>query len=178
MPVCLGGTKQQKSANSAEQYEIVRSVYAIYQEYQRRDDEERPRKRGDRFWEIAGVIGLWLATTVGLAAIWIGTTDAERQRGVLHDQLEDNRVSQRPWIFLSALKTYGLFFVEDGISIPIHYSLINSGRTPGIDTKISFTAVLMTRVKRILSKTKLENSVTRRSPTQTASELFWFHPRR
>jgi hypothetical protein len=35
--------------------------------------ETKRQKAADR-WEIAGVVGLWLAAAVGVAAIWTGTT--------------------------------------------------------------------------------------------------------
>src|SRR5580704_4891357 len=103
--------ERQKAADSAKHYEIVRSIYAVVQEYQRYTNEERSRKQGDRYWEKAGVFGLWLAAAVGVAAIWFGTHDASEQRGQLKAQAEIMHntliMSQRPWLYVTGNITFG-----------------------------------------------------------------------
>jgi hypothetical protein len=112
-------TERQKATDNTKQYEIARSIYAGVQEYQRYTNEERSRTQGDRFWEKAGVFGLWLAAAVGIAAIWVGTHDASEQRGMMQRQLGEMKkagadtrtladvsqktlvMSERPWLYIN-----------------------------------------------------------------------------
>src|SRR6266436_40516 len=91
-------TERQKATDNTKQYEIIRSIYTIFHEYQRHYDEDRSRKQGDRFWEIAGVAALLLAAAVGVAAILVGTNDASEQRGAMQRQLTEMRIERRPWM--------------------------------------------------------------------------------
>lgn len=99
-------TKRQKAADNSKYYEIIRSIYAVFQEYQRHNNERRAREQGDRFWEIAGVAGLWLAAAVGIAAITVGTKDAIEQRRVMQGQLSITQnqftATERPWISIDS----------------------------------------------------------------------------
>lgn len=84
------------AAKRSYQYEIVRALYTVIQEYHRRNAEERAKRQGDRFWEIAGVAGLWLAAFVGVAAIIVGNGDSARQRDVMQRQFN---VGERAYVF-------------------------------------------------------------------------------
>ena len=46
-------------------------------------------------WEVLGVMGLWIAAAVGIAAIYIGTHDASEQRGVMQGQLAEMRNARK-----------------------------------------------------------------------------------
>jgi hypothetical protein len=123
-------TERHEATDNTKHYEIVRPIYAIYQEYQRHGNEERARKQSDRFWEIAGVAGLWLAAAVGVVAIWIGTNDASEQRGVMRHQLAEMQEARRPWMQGYIQFVGPLMFDKDGARAPISLLIKNSGRSP------------------------------------------------
>src|ERR1700731_4461721 len=62
-------------------------------EYRRRISEKTAHNRhtAERHWEHAGILGLWAAAAVGVAAIVTGNHDANRQRSVMIDQLEASK---------------------------------------------------------------------------------------
>jgi hypothetical protein len=131
-------TERQKSANITKNYEVIRSIYAIHQEYQRYNNEERSRKQGDRFWEIAGVAGLWIAAAVGIAAILVGSHDASEQRGVTQRQLSEMRragnvmqqtlvMSQRPWLYIEGISANIDASGNDNTVVGFQMSVKNDG---------------------------------------------------
>ena len=109
-------------------------------------------------------MGLWFAGFVGIAAIWFGTHDASEQRGVTQGQLNvmqsEFTATQRPWISVDSMKISSpLFFNANGdITLSVHFSLTNSGRTPGIFVYPNVTFVLMTmttgQLSTIIGKTR------------------------
>jgi hypothetical protein len=98
--------ERQEAANRAYVNKIVASIDAMYEHYKRESHKDHTRRKWDRFWEIMGVFGLWLAAGVGATAVWIGTNDADLQRRVAQGQLDVMRgeftATNRPWISLDS----------------------------------------------------------------------------
>jgi hypothetical protein len=68
-------------------HEIVSAIEAIDKKYDRESNKQNARHKWDRLWEVLGVVGLWVAAAVGVAAIWYGASDSEKNRIVMADQL-------------------------------------------------------------------------------------------
>ena len=141
--------ERQKAADNAKNYEIIRSIYSIVRECQRSNNEERSRKQGDRFWEIAGVAGLWLAAAVGITAIWYGTHDASEQRrvmteqlGTMRGQLDEMRAEQRPWLFAPEIAlTERVRRDDNGILVSLGFKFTNSGHLPASNVYVHLSAL-------------------------------------
>lgn len=89
--------ERNRATQSANVHEIVLAIKAIDQKYDCERHQQHARHKWDRFWEVMGVIGLWLAAGVGVAAICIGTRDASEQRTVMQGQLV---AQDRPWLYI------------------------------------------------------------------------------
>jgi hypothetical protein len=116
-----------QTAQNAYYDTIVRSIYTIYNEYQRHNNEERSRKQGDRFWEILGVYALLFAAAVGVAAILVGTNDAAEQRGVMRRQLDAMEAEERPWIAAPKIEWQ---VIDSPPKINFSFTFRNVGKTP------------------------------------------------
>jgi hypothetical protein len=123
-------TELHKAADAAKHFEIIRSIDLIFQENKRYNNEKRSRKKGDRFWNIASAIGLWLAAGVGLTAILVSTRDADRQRTVMQGELNEMRGEQRPWISVVVDPASDLSITENLVSLDLGFKMNNTGKTP------------------------------------------------
>jgi hypothetical protein len=79
--------KRQKAQTESHTSNITAAIHRIKEALERASDEETPQKKRERYWERAGIVGLWAAAAVGVAAIWIGSSDSSKQRGVMQGQL-------------------------------------------------------------------------------------------
>lgn len=80
--------ERDRATKSTDIHKIVLAIKAIDEKYDRERHKDRTRKKWDRFWEVMGVAGLWLAAAVGIIAIWYGTRDASGQRAIMRGQLD------------------------------------------------------------------------------------------
>ncbi len=139
---------QHKAAN--ERYEasqssyvdkIVAAINTIYQHYYRETHKEHTRKKWDRFWEVMGVIGLWLAAGVGATAIWIGTNDASKQRNLMRDQSNVMNktlvMSERPWLYIKGNINFSNVQADKNIGFVASADVQNSGNTIATNTVIA-----------------------------------------
>jgi hypothetical protein len=124
--------ERDRSAQSADIHEIVLAINAIDEKYDRETHKEHTRKKRDRFWDITGVVGLWLAAAVGVTAVWVGTHDAGQQRDVMRGQLEEMRDEQRPWIYVDIVPGGKIYWNQSGgLSFPVNFIYHNTGHLPG-----------------------------------------------
>ena len=147
--------ERQETAKRADIHEIVAAIKAIDQKYDRESHKHNTRHKWDRLWEVLGVMGLWIAAAVGIAAIYIGTHDASEQRGVMQGQLAEMRnarksndkstadqlkimsgqlnqfdIGQRPWVRLTVANPRYLLVQESGVIIDLEFRANNVGHSP------------------------------------------------
>jgi hypothetical protein len=122
--------ERDRAAKRADIHEIVIAIEAIDEKYNRETHKEHTRKKRDRFWEVLGVAGLWIAAAVGVAAISYGTRDADRQRGIMSGQLGEMQSAQRPWIQMENIVATGPLYFENGQGHIMEFVIKNVGRSP------------------------------------------------
>src|ERR1700730_18415529 len=83
--------KRDEASREGDIKQITAAIHRVEQELNRTNDENAPEKKRDRYWERGGIVGLWAAAAVGVAAIWIGNHDAYKQRTVMESQLGEMR---------------------------------------------------------------------------------------
>src|SRR5260221_5386499 len=91
--------EERKTSDKGHIENLAAAIHRVEHELCRSNDESAPEKKRIRRWEKGGVIGLWAAAGVGVAAIWFGTHDASQQRGVMQGQLDEMQAEQRPWVY-------------------------------------------------------------------------------
>lgn len=124
-------------------HEIVLAIQTINRNYEYERRKEHTRKKWDRFWEVAGAAGLWIAAAVGIAAIWVGTHDASEQRDVLQKTLV---MSERPWLYPNG-RLVTVSTVGTPIAARFTGPLINLGKA--IATKIQASGHFVIRTQAI-----------------------------
>jgi hypothetical protein len=123
-----------RAAESSDIHEIVLAIKAIDQKYDRDAHENESRHKWDRFWEILGVAGLWLAAAVGIVAICYGTWDSKEQRGIMGGQLDAMMMARRPWISVNVAFSKDLTYQNGSVDVNLAVSLRNTGQSPAIRT--------------------------------------------
>ncbi|HEY3910649.1 MAG TPA: hypothetical protein VGM07_12265 [Stellaceae bacterium] len=155
--------ERHRAAESVDIEKIVVAINTIDEKYDRETHKEHTRKKWDRRWEVMGVIGLWGAAIVGVAAVWVGNSDSERQRkvmqgqlvsmqsasqqtdrtiaaltaqaNVMRGQLDEMEITRRPWV--TATFGAGPLTMSDGsVSLPTTIILRNTGQTPAISVHL------------------------------------------
>jgi hypothetical protein len=125
-----------ESSQKANVEKIATAIHAIEQELNRANDDSSPKKKREWNWERDGIIGLWIAAFVGLAAVVVGSMDSGAQRGAMQRQLDELRDEQRPWIGI----TVALDEPKAGLPLKLSVQYINVGHKPAF--KVAVYAML------------------------------------
>ncbi len=124
-------------------------------------NESGAENKRERPWKRAEVIGLWAAAFVGVAAVCIGSRDANQQRKVMHDQLttmqgqlNEMRSEQRPWMSISHASVVnddgkadhnGLWYDGRTAHITLRLKIENAGHTPALNVDFALIATTIER---------------------------------
>jgi type II secretory pathway pseudopilin PulG len=135
-----------RAAESADIHEIILAIKAIDEKFNRENHKEHTRKKWDRFWEIAGVAGLWIAAAVGIVAVLVSSYDSGEQRWVMQGQLNamsgqlnEMRQQKRAWIGPSNEEINTPIVSGKSIHITVQYN--NTGGVPATN----FTSIFHIR---------------------------------
>ena len=122
-----------KSAQKADVEKIASAIQAIEQELNRANDDSTPQMKSERNWERSGIIGLWIAALVGLAAVCVGSHDAKEQRDLMQNQLTEMKSEQRPWIYAEVGIGGKFYQTQSGdIGVPLIFKIHNTGHLPAL----------------------------------------------
>ena len=134
--------EQNKSAEQAKVGQIVAAIERVTEKLDRQADENTPQKKRERTWQHAEVIGLWVAATVGIAAIAVANHDSEKQFTAIHNQqivmqgqLDAMYNDQRPWVSVDPIIASKLRYDDNGIGVTIDLRLKNPGRSPAMNVR-------------------------------------------
>lgn len=110
-------------------------------EYRKRlqnEKVERHQKCRD-YWDRAGIVGLWAAALVGLAAIIVSSHDSASQLTAIGNQVGEMRAEQRPWVSLQNSAIELLYFdsADSELRARLRFAVQNTGKDPAASVQVN-----------------------------------------
>jgi hypothetical protein len=140
--------ERQEAQKHEDNVKIIAAMNRVADEQHAANYEDTPKDKGKRYREIATIVGIYVAASVALIAIWISHKDSSDQINALsgqlkamQGQLDAMEADQRPWVRIEAfpgdLRAFPATADKPFPSIIFdpHFKMTNVGKSPAFNAQ-------------------------------------------